>query len=116
MKISKQTRLSERIRAMTSHYEPNIYEKIGGALKSIRLEKKMTLKDIEAISDLSGPTISTVERGKQNVSIGWIVHYCNALQINPTDVFLRAFKDDFQTQQLNKMYERFGPYNTDETE
>ncbi|XKE96507.1 helix-turn-helix domain-containing protein (plasmid) [Metaplanococcus flavidus] len=101
---------------MTSHYEPNIYEKIGGALKSIRLEKKMTLKDIEAISDLAGPTISNIERGKQNVSLGWIVHYSNALQINPSEVFLRAFKDDFQTQQLNKMYERFGPYKTDEPE
>ncbi|MDJ0332998.1 helix-turn-helix transcriptional regulator [Planococcus sp. S3-L1] len=96
---------------MTSQHEHNVYEKIGSALKSIRLEKKLKLKDIEAISEMNGPTISNIERGKQNVSIGWLIHYANVLEIDPTEIFLRAFKDDFKEKQLEKIYERFNTYN-----
>lgn len=96
---------------MTSPTEPNVYQKIGNALKSIRLEKNLKLKDIEAISEMNGPTISNIERGKQNVSIGWLMHYANVLEIDPTEIFLRAFKDDFQEKQLERMYERFNTYN-----
>ncbi|WP_341963539.1 helix-turn-helix domain-containing protein (plasmid) [Planococcus maritimus] len=98
---------------MISSNEPNIYEKIGSALKSIRVEKKLKLKDIEAISDMNGPTISNIERGKQNVSIGWLIHYANVLQIDPSEIFFRAFKNDFQQKQLEKIYERFNTYESD---
>lgn len=96
---------------MTPNEQLDIYQKIGSAMKSIRKEKKMTLQEIEEKSKLNPATISLVERGKQNFSLGWIIHYCNVLEVNPTEVFLRAFKDDFQEQQLHKMYERFGPYD-----
>lgn len=103
----------ERNLRMISSNEPNIYEKIGNALKSIRVEKKLKLKDIEAISDMNGPTISNIERGKQNVSIGWLIHYANVLEIDPSEIFLRAFKEDFQEKQLEKIYERFNSYESD---
>lgn len=101
----------ERIFHMTSQHEPNVYEKIGSALKSIRLEKKLTLKDIETISDMNGPTISIIERGKQNVSIGWLIHYANVLEIDPNEIFIRAYREDFKEKQLEKLYERFNTYN-----
>ncbi|MGK7379802.1 helix-turn-helix domain-containing protein [Planococcus sp. 1R117A] len=99
---------------MTPKNQEDLYRKIGNAMKSIRNEKKMTLQEIEKNYQLNAATVSLVERGKQNYSLGWIIHYCNILEVDPTEVFLRAFKEDFQEQQLNKMYERFGPYNENE--
>ncbi|AQQ55250.1 helix-turn-helix domain-containing protein [Planococcus lenghuensis] len=101
---------------MTSKNESDIYEKIGSALKAIRKEKKLTLQDIEAHSGLNRSTVSLIERGMQNVSIGWIVHYCNTLDIDPAEVFVRAFREDFQNQQLNKIFERFDAYEAKKDE
>ena len=96
---------------MTPKNEKDIYIKIGEALKSIRKEKNLKISDIHAMSEFHSSTISLIERGKQNVSIGWLIHYANILEIDPTEIFLRAFKDDFQEMQLQKMYERFGTYS-----
>lgn len=96
---------------MPPQNQPDIYKKIGSAIKSIRTEKGLKLQDVANISDFHISTISLIENGKQNFSIGWIVHYCNVLEIDPAEIFLRAFKEDFQAQQLNRMYERFGPYD-----
>jgi len=95
---------------MTPKNEKDLYIKIGEALKSIRKEKNLTITDIHAMSEFHSSTISLIERGKQNVSLGWLIHYANILEIDPTEIFLRAFKDDFQEMQLQKMYERFGTY------
>ena len=72
---------------MTSNLELDIYQKIGKALKDIRQEKKLTLQQIEKMSDQYAPRISKVENGKLNLSLGWIIHYCNVLDINPSEVF-----------------------------
>lgn len=95
---------------MTSQHQQNIYEKIGGALKSIRIEKNMTLKEVENMTSISSATISQAERGKSNPSIGWLIHYANSLEINPNEIFIRAFRDDFQNKQLEKIFERFETY------
>ncbi|AQQ55584.1 helix-turn-helix domain-containing protein [Planococcus lenghuensis] len=101
---------------MTSKNEHDIYEKIGSAMKAIRKEQKLTLQDIEARSELKPSTVSLIERGKQNFSIGWLVHYCNTLDVDPAEVFTRAFRDDFQNQQLDKIFERFDAYEAKKDE
>lgn len=97
---------------MPPQNQPDIYKKIGTALKSIRTEKGLKLQDVTNMSEIHSSTISLIENGKQNFSMGWLVHYCNVLEIDPAEIFLRAFKEDFQAQQLNRMFERFGPYET----
>lgn len=99
---------------MTSQYKPNIYEKIGTALKEIRKEKNLTMKDIQDMGNINIANTSLLERGKQNFTMSSLIHYCNVLDVDPTEVFLRAFREDFQIYHLNKMYEKFGPYETDE--
>lgn len=106
---------------MTSQSQHNIYEKIGRALKSIRLERDLTLKEVEKMTDINIATISQIERGVKNYSLGWIIHYANTLEFNPEEVFIRAFQEDFQNKQLDRLFERFEEYlpeikkNTDNT-
>ncbi len=95
---------------MTSQSQPNIYEKIGGALKSIRLERELTLKEVKEMTDINIATISQIERGVKNYSLGWIIHYANTLGFNPEEVFIRAFQKDFQNKQLDRLFERFEEY------
>lgn len=95
---------------MTSQSQPNIYEKIGGALKSIRIERDLTLKEVEKLTEINSATISQIERGVKNYSLGWIIHYANTLDFNPDEVFIRAFREDFQNKQLDRLFERFEEY------
>lgn len=90
--------------------EQDIYQKIGRTLKEIRKEKKLTLQQIEKNSDQHAARISLAENGKSNLSIGWIIHYCNVLDINPNEVFIRAFAEDFKSQQLDRIFDKFAAY------
>lgn len=93
--------------------ETDIYQKIGKALKEIRKEKKLTLQHIQKISTLHPANISKVENGKSNPTIGWIIHYCNAIDVNPNEVFIRAFAEDFKTQQLDRLFDKFASYQVE---
>ena len=97
---------------MHSNIELDIYQKIGKTLKEIRQEKNLTLQQIEKISDQHASRISSAEKGKLNLTLGWIIHYCNVLDINPTDVFTRAFADDFKSKQLDNLLEKFETYTS----
>ena len=100
---------------MPSNKELDIYQKIGKTLKDIRQEKNLTLQQIEKISDQHAPRISSAEKGKLNLTLGWIIHYCNVLDVNPTEVFTRAFAEDFKSQQLDNLLEKFETYTTSST-
>ena len=93
--------------------ETDIYQKIGTALRGIRKEKKFTLQHIQKISKLHPANISLVENGKSNPSIGWIIHYCNAIDVNPNEVFIRAFAEDFKSQQLDRIFDKFASYQVE---
>ena len=93
--------------------ETDIYLKIGKALKEIRKEKKLTLQQIEKMSDQHAARISLAENGKLNLSIGWIIHYCNVLDLNPNVVFIRAFAEDFKSQQLDRIFDKFATYQVE---
>lgn len=100
---------------MSSNIELDIYQKIGKTLKEIRQEKNLTLQQIEKMSDQHASRISSAEKGKLNLTLAWIIHYCNVLDINPTDMFTRAFADDFKAQQLDNLLEKFETYTTRNT-
>jgi transcriptional regulator with XRE-family HTH domain len=93
--------------------ETDIYHKIGKALKEIRKEKKLTLQQIEKMSTQHSARISLAENGKLNLSIGWIIHYCNAIDVNPNEVFIRAFAEDFKSQQLDRIFDKFASYQVE---
>jgi transcriptional regulator with XRE-family HTH domain len=52
---------------------------IGERIKRYRLEKKLTLKEIEALSGVSATHISEIERGKSSPTVGALTRIANAM-------------------------------------
>ena len=92
---------------MTDFKESEIHLKIGKTLKEIRKEKKLTLRVLQDSSDQYATRISSAENGKLNLTLGWIVRYCEVLDIKPTDLFVRAFQEDFKSIQLERIFNKF---------
>ncbi|ATW27772.1 cupin domain-containing protein [Candidatus Formimonas warabiya] len=60
---------------------------VGVKIRQIRLEKKMTLKEISDATNLSLSLISMIERGEANPSIGSLIAISDALQVAAGELF-----------------------------
>jgi XRE family transcriptional regulator, regulator of sulfur utilization len=76
---------------------------VGITLKSLRKERKLTLKDLAAETGVSISFLSQVERGKSSVTLESLKKISDALGVNPSVFFA---KDDFQDD-LSIRQERF---------
>src|SRR6266545_3257426 len=54
-------------------------EELGRRIRKCRLERRMTLKQVERISDLSATHLSEIERGRTSPTIGALVRVARAL-------------------------------------
>lgn len=70
---------------------------IGEKIKSIRLEKKLTQKDIALKSEIAEITIRKIESGKNNPTINTVLKIARALDVNP-NIFL--FDDDEEIEKF----------------
>lgn len=55
-------------------------EELGRRIRKLRLERRMTLKQVEQASDLSATHLSEIERGRTSPTIGALVRIARALQ------------------------------------
>ncbi|GGA46620.1 helix-turn-helix domain-containing protein [Psychrobacillus lasiicapitis] len=76
---------------------------IGQILKQLRKERKLTLKSLAELTDVSISFLSQVERGKSSVTLESLKKIADALKVNPT-VF---FSDHSQTDDLNSIRQQF---------
>ncbi len=76
---------------------------MGNTLKSLRKERKLTLKDLAEKTGVSISFLSQVERGKSSVTLESLKKIADALGVNPSVFFA---KDDLQDD-LNTRRERF---------
>lgn len=76
---------------------------MGNTLKSLRKERKLTLKDLAEKTGVSISFLSQVERGKSSVTLESLKKIADALGINPSVFFAN---DDLQDD-LNTRRERF---------
>lgn len=76
---------------------------VGITLKSLRKERKLTLKDLAAETGVSISFLSQVERGKSSVTLESLKKIADALGVNPSVFFA---KDDVQDD-LSIRQERF---------
>lgn len=76
---------------------------MGNTLKSLRKERKLTLKDLAEKTGVSISFLSQVERGKSSVTLESLKKMADALGVNPSVFFA---KDDLQDD-LNTRRERF---------
>jgi len=76
---------------------------VGNTLKSLRKDRKFTLKELAAKTGVSISFLSQVERGKSSVTLESLKKIADALDVNPSVFFA---KDDLQDD-LTTRRERF---------
>lgn len=62
---------------------------LGEKLKSIRLSKELTLKDLGHLIDKDPQSISRVEMGKINPTYLYLLEVCKGLEIDISELFDR---------------------------
>lgn len=67
---------------------------IGNRLRILRHERRMTLLELAAITDLSPSTLSLVERGRTMPSIHSIIVIANALNVTISDLVSKDHSDE----------------------
>jgi transcriptional regulator with XRE-family HTH domain len=67
--------------------EQKIMKDFGERLKTIRNEKKLSLRALADIAEMDFGNINEIETGKVNPSLTTIVFLANALKIDPADLF-----------------------------
>lgn len=69
---------------MTKQELTALKKKFGKHLQKIRIEKGMTLADVEAGCSLESSRISKIEQGRFNISLSTIAELAKGLEVNPS--------------------------------
>ncbi|PIC99617.1 helix-turn-helix domain-containing protein [Sporosarcina sp. P29] len=80
-----------------------VVKSIGSILKSLRKERKLTLKELAGLTGVSISFLSQVERGKSSVTLESLKKVADALNVNPT-VF---FSGNEEEQTLEDRHQQF---------
>lgn len=67
--------------------EENLRKKMGELISYLRLEKRLTQKELAKLSDLSISTLIDVENGYHNVTVLTLFHLCKGLNIELSQFF-----------------------------
>lgn len=77
---------------------------IGTILKDLRKERKLTLKKLAEMTDVSISFLSQVERGKSSVTLESLKKIADALKVNPTVFFPDASSNDELAEIRHQFY------------
>ncbi|MCF4006447.1 helix-turn-helix domain-containing protein [Corynebacterium uropygiale] len=72
------------------HPEPLLREALGDALKSFRMDKGVTLRELAETACVSPGYLSELERGRKEVSSELLASVCHALGVSVSDVLIEA--------------------------
>ncbi len=64
----------------------------GHKVQEVRRDKKLSQEDLADLADLDRTYISSMERGKRNVSLLNIIKVANALSVSP-EIFVKGLGD-----------------------
>lgn len=64
----------------------------GHKVQEVRRDKKLSQEDLAELADLDRTYISSMERGKRNVSLLNIIKVANALSVSP-EIFVQGLGD-----------------------
>ncbi len=76
---------------------------IGTILKDLRKERKLTLKELAELTEVSISFLSQVERGKSSVTLESLKKIADALKVNPT-VFFSDFSSNDQLAEIRQQF------------
>ena len=77
---------------------------MGHTLKSLRKERKLTLKDLAEKTGVSISFLSQVERGKSSVTLESLKKIADALDVNPSVFFAKDDLQDDLTTRRQRFY------------
>lgn len=64
-----------------------VLARIGGNVKRLRTQKKLSLRELSYLCNLDNSKISKIESGQFNITIGTLLELASALEVNPSDLF-----------------------------
>jgi len=70
----------------------NLLSIFGHKVQKVRRDKKLSQEDLADLADLDRTYISSMERGKRNVSLLNIIKVANALSVSP-ETFVKGLGD-----------------------
>ncbi|WP_294215162.1 helix-turn-helix transcriptional regulator [uncultured Chryseobacterium sp.] len=65
----------------------NFLELFGNQIKTLRNEKKLSLRELAQLCDIDYSDISKIEKGKRNIQMTTIVELAKGLQVHPQELF-----------------------------
>ncbi|MGG7057630.1 helix-turn-helix domain-containing protein [Clostridium tertium] len=93
MQISSQTEIKK---IPTLYIGENFYVTLGIDLKTLRLEKRITLNDLSKTLNISTTTLRNLEKGKLRKAYNFIHIYCRHFSVNPNQ-FIKKYNLECNT-------------------
>lgn len=72
--------------AMIDRRKKEITKEFGNTLKKVRRQRKISLRNLAAMTELEHAHISRIEAGQINPTLTTIVFLANALEVSPRDL------------------------------
>jgi transcriptional regulator with XRE-family HTH domain len=67
-------------------YKMDIKKKVGGNIKKIRLEKKISQENLAYSAEIDRTYLPSIEKGERNISITVLEKIAKALKVNITEL------------------------------
>ena len=68
------------------------YKSIGSRIKRYRMDKRMSQEDLAEKANLTGQSISNIERGAKGISLERVIAIANALDVSADDLLTDNLK------------------------
>ncbi|MCB9030093.1 MAG: helix-turn-helix transcriptional regulator [Deltaproteobacteria bacterium] len=66
----------------TQHVLPDVLKVVGSRIRTIRNERNMNQKRLAELSNLDRAYMSSIEQGKQNITVGSLLRIASALKVD----------------------------------
>lgn len=72
---------------MAAPYHEEYLKALGQRLRMLRMERKLSQRDLAAISDVDFRQIGRIERAEVNPTVNSLINICNGLEITLSELF-----------------------------
>ncbi len=105
--VRAKRRGNEPLAEATESRQEEVARKLGGRMRDLRLERKMSLAQLQKLGGLTPSQMSSVERGRVQVTLGTVVAVAKALEM-PTFMVLLLPDEDSLSAVLEEIRQAYG--------
>lgn len=84
------------------HY-PELQMKFGENLQKLRIERKMSLREMAIKCDLDNSNMSKIENGKSNIQLSTLIELAKGLDIKPSQLLSYLDKSYHSTEKISRL-------------